>query len=255
MEKLKNKTILVGREADKGHLLVAVNIDGKTKAAAYGAEKSVPGSVSRCLPGEGIAHCKITVDRDGKMILTNLKHKNVTYVNGLEVSSKSVTKDSTLELGNDKYKVSVNAVLETAKKIVGVVVGAGEFSIKPLEKVYNDYHDKTIEIKKKQKNVGLIRSIPMALTMLGGLVTALGGEDIRPIAMCFTCVALVLMVYGIVESFKDKSIEETDRLTDEFQRKYICPNPECKHFMGNQPYSILRQNKNCPYCKCKFNEK
>ena len=35
-------------------------------------------------------------------------------------------------------------------------------------------------------------------------------------------------------------------------RHYVCPNPECRHFLGYQPYKLILQHKKCPWCKSKF---
>ena len=71
MEQLKGKTILIGKEPSQGRLLVA--LPGSGKSAAIGLPGSVPASVSRCRPAEGIAHAKISIDQSGNIILTNLK--------------------------------------------------------------------------------------------------------------------------------------------------------------------------------------
>lgn len=266
MERLKNKTILVGREPGQERLLVAVKVNGQVLKAAVGSPHSVLRCVSCCKPGEGVAHCEIKVDAGGKIMVSNMKPQNFTYVNDAEIQSKEVSHDALLALGKDKFQVQLPVVLDVAKKLIPVAGGntgsatAGgkeqpEYSIKPLERVYNKYHDDIIEIKKRQKNIGLLSRVPIAFTMVGGLVTALGGEEIRPIAMSFTAVAIVIMVYGFILSLRDKSIEEMERITEEFQQRYVCPNPKCRHFMGMQPYNILRQTKNCMYCKCKFTEK
>ena len=94
MDRLKGKTILIGKEPGQGRLLVSVS--GKT---AVGASNSVPNSVSRCKVAEGVAHAKITVDQSGNMVLTNMKTENVTYVNGSEIASKRILPSNTVELG------------------------------------------------------------------------------------------------------------------------------------------------------------
>lgn len=89
MERLKGKTILVGKEPGQGRLLVAVLETGK--AAAIGSPGCVPNSVSRCKPADGVAHVKITIDQSENMVLTNMKPQNVTFINGTEIVSKHVT--------------------------------------------------------------------------------------------------------------------------------------------------------------------
>ena len=114
MERLKGKTILIGKEPGQGRLLVA--IQGNGKSAAIGAPGSVPACVSRCKPSEGVAHAKITVDQTGNMTITNMKPQNVTFVNGSEIASKRVSSSNTVELGKDRFSINLPVVIETAKK-------------------------------------------------------------------------------------------------------------------------------------------
>jgi hypothetical protein len=79
-------------------------------------------------------------------------------------------------------------------------------------------------------------------------------EGIFTFTIVLTIVGLVLMVYSFVKGYNDKSIEEQEKATEDFQHRYVCPNPECRHYMGNQPYHLVRQNRVCPWCKCKFTE-
>ena len=63
------------------------------------------------------------------------------------------------------------------------------------------------------------------------------------------------VMYLKIYNEKDTSVEDRKKAQNELIDNYICPNPKCKHFLGQQPYKVLRQNKNCPYCKAKWNEK
>ena len=131
--------------------------------------------------------------------------------------------------------------------------GSGPYSIKHLKNVWDDYSGSLKKIKIRQKNIGLLSSIPMAFTMLGTVIIGIAPE-IRSFAIVFTAIALVVMIIGLWLRFTDKSIEKTEQLNEKFQDRYVCPNPKCHHFLGNQPYNILKQNKNCPYCKCQWTE-
>ena len=261
IDNLRNKTILVGKEPVNGRLFVSVKINGQPKTAAIGEMNSVPNSVSRCKPTEGTAHCKIEVDGTGNLIVTNLKPQNVTYVNGAEIVSKKVKPNGMIELGKDRYSVNVNTIIETASKIVVSVCPpppppAEEYSIKHLKKVWDEYNGKMKAIKIRQKNIGLLSGIPMAFSMLGGLIAGVAPE-VREYALVLTGIALFIMLIGFYKKFTDKSIEETEQIAEEFQRKYVCPNKKkpCNHFLGTKPYNLLRQDKKCPYCGCVYNEK
>ncbi len=260
---LKNTTILIGKDSATGRLLISAVIDGKRRSVVIGDAGSVPGSVSRCLPAEGVAHCKITVDADGVMVLTNIKSRNVTYVNGAEIVSKRITPDSHIALGCDRYALDLAGVIATVNRLSASSPQASdaasrqqskEYSIKGLKPVWEEYNGALKQMRIRQKNVGLLSSVPMAFSMFGGLIAGVV-PDLRGIALVFTGIALIIMFVGLYKRFTDKSIEQTEQLTERFQNTYVCPNPSCRHFMGNQPYNVLRQNTSCPYCKCKFTEK
>ncbi|MBE6177209.1 MAG: hypothetical protein IJN55_06965 [Alistipes sp.] len=256
METLKNQTILIGKDPKNGRLQIAMKLAGQYKSGFLGEVQSVPGSVSRCQPAEEIAHCKIEIDGAGVMKITNIKPQNVTWVNGVEIQSKVINPTSHIALSRDKYPLNLTQVLEASKKLVGTLPPPPqEFSIKPLEKVWDDYHKKELEIQYRQRNTGLLARLTMVPTLIGGLVTTLGGDAIRPYAVIFTVLSLAVMLYGFYKTKSDDSIAERERIKEDFERRYICPNPKCGRFKGYQSYRLMAQADTCPYCKCKYNEK
>ena len=134
------------------------------------------------------------------------------------------------------------------------------YSISYLKDVWDKYHGDLLALQKRQKNLALIKSMYMPCTILSSIVgiaaTHVGlNENIAEmISYVMYALAAVVLFYGLFKSFTDRSIEEKEQITEEFQQNYVCPNPECRHFMGNMPYNILRQNKKCAYCKCKLSE-
>lgn len=268
-DKLNGKTILIGKESGQSRRLqISINLNGRTMIGFLGEPGSVPSCVSRCRPEAGVAHCKIFVDENGMMLLTNLKEENVTYVNGTEIISKRITKDSDVSLGKDMYHLDMHKLLDLASKLVGQTIAVtslqqekNEFSILPLKEVWESYENEDFAIKKRQKNLGVIKSMYMPCvilsTLLGYLTRYFGlGETASHIVSYIMYgAAIILLFYGLYKTITDKSLEESKNIRERFQSRYVCPNPECRHFMGQQPYSILRQNRSCPYCKCRFNEK
>lgn len=118
MQRLRGKTILIGKNPQQNNLLIAVK--GLPKTGMVGAPQSVPNSVSRCIPFDGVGHASIDIDHNGSMTISNLKRLNVTYVNGSQIESKRIDGSSTIELGRDRYPVNTAMVLEAAKKIVSL---------------------------------------------------------------------------------------------------------------------------------------
>lgn len=264
---LKGVTILIGKEPGLGRLMVSARINGQVKSVFIGNAGSVPDCVSRCRPEEDVAHCKIETTNDGTMVLTNLKQQNVTYVNGREIVSKKITADSSVELGRDRYRINLGDILDAIRNIADArqtspqSKSVKEYSILPLKKIWNAYNDEMFDLQKRQKNLAVVKSLYLPLTVLSSLVgiaakhIGLQPEISSTLSYIMYAIAAIVLFYGLYRSFADKSLEQKVKITEKFQDNYVCPNPDCRHFMGNQPYKILRQNSSCPYCKCKFVEK
>lgn len=275
MERLFGKTILIGKEPGQGRLCISVIANGVPKTAALGMPGCVPSCVSRCIPAENVAHAQISVDAAGNMTLKNMKSLNVTYVNGKEIQSKRITADSSVELGKDRYRVSIPAIMAAAQKIAaasapqsaGAGVRAGvpappaqqqpatqgkEFNIRPLQYVWNDYHNRLLEMQKEQRRLNVIRG-GLGIFTTGGILTCV---FLGPWGYILTGVGLIGTVYSFVKGKSDTSIEDRERITEEFQDRYVCPNPDCNKSLPAVSYRILRRNyPKCPHCKCTFVEK
>lgn len=253
LDSLKGKTILIGKEAGQGRLLAAIAETGK--AVALGTVGSVPNSVSRCRPIEGIAHCKIVVGMDGSMTITNLKPQNVTYVNGVEVVSKHISTNSQIALGMDMYHINMNAVMNALESIVPPPPSP-PLNIKPLEKIWNVYYSKSLKIQQRRNSLALWSRVPMLFTMGGGALTALAKEqdwqELFTLTAFFTIIGFLIMLYGFWKSFSDDSIKQLEEIKEDFEQHYVCPNKDCHHFLGYKKYSLLTQDKACPYCKSRF---
>lgn len=216
--------IIIGRDSATNRMMLTVG----GKPYLYG-DANVPKTVIA-------QHCKLEIV-NGKFRLRNLDINNFTYVNGMAVELKTLTHGDKIELGKDRHPLSWEAI-DT------IMV-----NIQPLEKIWNDFSAENIRIRTHQKNIGLLASIPMGFSMLGGLISGIFPE-IRTAALVFTAIALLIMCYGFYKRFTDKSYEDIEKLKLEFQKNYTCPH--CKRFLGSQPYEILIQNGQCPSCKTKF---
>lgn len=249
MERLKNKEILVGREPEKGRLMIAVDVNGQHKAVVLGEFKSVPDGVSRCKPAEGTAHCKIAVDVNGSITVTNLKPANCTYVNNQGVATKGGIKtDAQLQLGAEKYPVSVNAIVEAAKKLLPAPVK--EYSISHLEEVWEEY-SKAIERERRISN--LFNSIRGLLTLLAIVLGSIGGGVVRTVLYVVAVLMALYLFYDILTGRADK---KKNRIQLNFENKYVCPH--CKRYLNGgafQPYRRLHENVACPYCHSKWTDK
>lgn len=256
MDGLKGKTILVGKEPGQGRLLVAIS--GTVKTAVIGTPGCVPKCVSRCRPTENVAHAKITIDQSGSMILSNMKEENVTFVNGSEIASKRINASSIVEFGKDRFPISISAILETAKKIIGEVATQPIYNISHLESVWNEMHSKRKGILAKQKKINMVRSGCGIFTMCAMPCIFLFG----PIGYTLTGIGIIGNVYSFVGLKNDDSSDAIEQLNEDFQLRYVCPNPTCNKFFGTISYKLLKnqlrshkdQKMYCPRCGCELVE-
>ncbi|MBR4783266.1 MAG: FHA domain-containing protein [Bacteroidaceae bacterium] len=223
--------ITIGRDSKTRCL----SIKRGDKVTTAGQPGSVPLDVSR-------QHVELRLQPDGRWQLRNLNEQNVTFVNGMAVESKMVTENDRIELGESRYLLD----WETIK---GPKVE--EIDLRPIKQAWDNYTQANLDIRNRQKTTNLLASVPMAFSMLGGLLVGVVPE-IRTLALVFTGIALVIMLYGFYRRLTDRSIEETEEVKKRLQQEYTCP--KCGRFLGFQDFDILKQNKACPYCKTKFKE-
>ncbi|MCF0195682.1 MAG: hypothetical protein HUK03_00275 [Bacteroidaceae bacterium] len=265
MNQLIGMKLLIGKEKEQGRLMVAAIVNGQMRTSLVGAPNSVPSSVSRCRPGEGVAHCSIEITADGTMLITNLKPQNITCIDGVQVASKCINEQSTVQLGVEKYPLPIASVLKAAHAMVGRVGGrtappVQEYSIRPLKEVYDRWKQDKKEISERNKKRQDFMRIPTILTTTAGILTTLSiAIPGVPIQFRFVCAGitffgLVMIVQAFIGAKKDHSVDELERLNEQFQDDYVCPNPNCQQFMGFRRYKDLRKDKKCKHCGCRYTE-
>lgn len=227
-----------GNEQDRSSVLKISNAaDGKV-LKKVGSPGSVPQTVSR-------NHLQLTIYDNNTCVASNISQGNSVYVQGMQIQTKQLRVGDRIELGSSHYPID----WDTVRSMIPFTI-----DISPLKAIKEKYDQDTINIRKRQQRLGLLASIPMAFSMLGGLISGVMPE-IREYALVFTGIALVIMFYGLYRRFTDKSIEEQEQLKKRFQRQYVCPNPKCNRFLGFQDYYVIAQNSACPYCKTKIAKK
>lgn len=222
--------IIIGRDQNTRQL--NINKDGQTKL--YGQPGSVPMDVSR-------NHASLQPMGAGRWHIKNLNDRNVTFVNGIAVESKTISESDRIELGNSHYLFHWDALQEPKVETI---------DISQLKRVWDNYQQKNISIREQQKSMGLLASIPLGLSLLGGIIAGVAPE-IRGIALVFTGVAFLIFLYGWYRRSQDNSTIELTKNQDEFELKWVCP--KCKHPLTcYRSYIILSQSDECPYCKTKY---
>ena len=196
---------IIGRDANTSQLRIST-ADGK-RTQLVGQPGCVPMNVSR-------KHLQLTVNADRTCVARNLNPANETWVNGMAVMTRNISWGDRVEMGAGRFPLDWTAIEPLLPKTIDIT---------PLKRVWNQYKQRELAIRKRQKNINVLAGVPMVL---------------------------VLMCYGLYRRFTDKSIEEQEELKQWLQQNYTCP--ECGHFMSIQDYDVLSQNKACPYCRTQY---
>lgn len=245
--------VIIGREHGTNRLILTA----KGKGYAISAQGSVPKTVSS-------THCRLQIDDQGTMTLSNIKSELNTYVNGIQINSKRITFDSRVELGVDHYLLDMKLlrkVLDEAFPPPPVV-----FSLAPLEQVWEDYQTASEEMVIKEQKLNNVRNL-QGVFMTSGVVLMLLPQllnmEFPPILNVLRFIlsipAIVIPIFFFIRG-RDTSkslIYQQKTLKKDFEAKYVCPNPKCNRFMGYIPYSTLKFSQRCanPECACQYTYK
>ena len=239
--------LTIGRESGNHRLMITAD-DGKK--GYYGNVGSVPKSVSR-------EHCKLKVVSPNEFIITNIKPENKTMVNGLAVMQKHITINDRVELGKDNYLLSLAAIVNAFVNWGGGggVQGGKTYSISHLEKVWNEYNQAKLDAQIKQAKENAISSVSGLFSMAAILAGFFPGVPMG-VRIAIYGIAILLAVYFFYSRVRKASYypmlyQEIDK---KFHEDYVCPNPDCHHFFGYQPFDDLKKNKGCGYCKCGYRD-
>ena len=133
---------------------------------------------------------------------------------------------------------------------------AEKISIKHLKKVWVEYHDGILELKKRNKRTQTNRMMLMMIgsgfaSMLCSLITSLQKFDPVSAAIITALPSLIIGVSIFWLMTNDNSIEEEDDINNNFARDYVCP--KCGRHLGKIAYEHLpNQLTHCPKCKSEF---
>lgn len=203
-------------------------------------------------------HCRLTDNGDGTYTLENLSETASTYVDGRQVLRTKVHPETLIQLGPTfRAKVADLLPLPAQKPLPPKQKEPATFSIRPLEAIWDEYDKRLTAIQDSGRSINLLRSASPVFTIGSGSIATLArtvgwGHEIFGITLVMTIIGLGLTVYSLMKGLNDRSNEERREMTKWLQNNYVCPNPECHHFVGMKDYNILRQDKKCPYCGCKY---
>ena len=220
--------IIIGRDPETSRLRLVAGSKGVLDGSI------VPASVRP-------EHCKLIVE--GETIrLKNLDINSYTYVNGLPIESKTVTKGDQIALGADRYIFDWRTLDEFIQP---------EADIRTLKPIWNEYENQNIALQIAERKFNTLRSATGMITMVAiALSIATGGRSLWYLMLYGLAIAISLIFF--IKAYQDSSKmpQRRQQLNRHFQHDYVCPH--CGHFLGNQSYDILTQNSHCPYCRAKF---
>ena len=222
--------IIFGREEKNSQLIAKVG----NFMYLFDEVGSVPKTVSR-------QHCKMSVSKDGKIQLMNLNIENETFVNGISIQKKEVSKSDVIELGGSHYTLKWEYVNGIMSKIVNV---------SHLKEIWDGYQAKKLQQQIAERKFNTLKSATGLITMLAIVLNLIQKNDTIYILLY---VAAILISLGFtIKAYisSSKLPQEMQALSDKFQKDYQCP--KCHHFLGSQSYDLLKQNKSCPHCKVNF---
>ena len=211
-----------------------------------GAAGSVPLSVSR-------QHCKLTVN-GSNITIENIKAQNITFVDGNQIFSKSISATSKLQLGEERFLIPLQQILQLA---TGAPVGQQQpdvptYSLKPLKSVWEEYDDRKMEIQNNAAKSANRQRLQGILSMLGMCIGFIPGID-QTIRIVIVVAALAIAIYFFVKGSMNATVQQQlHDLDEEFAKKYKCPNPKCGRPFGAIPYRNIEYNKQCLACGCKY---
>ena len=220
--------IIIGRDTNTGQIL----LNGVGKSGTYG--NNVPKDISE-------QHCRLDFSQ-GKIRLKNLDINNYTYVNGQAVESKTISRNDTIALGTSRFPLSWEAI---------DAIIPPEADIRPLQEVWNEYERQNVQLQIDERKFNTLRSATGLITMVAiALSIATGGRSVW--YMVLYAIAIIASIVFFIKAYRDSSKmpQKRQELSRQFMHDYVCPH--CGRFLGNQPYHILAQNDQCPYCRVKF---
>lgn len=224
--------IIIGRDAKTSGLNVVVD----NTSHLVSSPNTVPKSVSR-------QHCELTINDDGTMRIKNINPQNKTYINGVAVMSKSVTRSDRVELGSDRYLLQWDLIDKALPQ---------EADIRSLKEIWDTWCNDNRTVTHRTQRFQVIRGVLPVLTMSAVLIGYIFGGRGEVFYALYSLV-IALTIFFSLKAWKDitKNDDKRESIKDKFTHDYCCP--LCGYFFGFTDYTILTKNMDsCPKCKTKL---
>lgn len=227
--------VLIGRENTSNRRL-QLSVGEVVKL--YGETGSVPKSVSR-------QHCKLIVSGE-KCMIESLSDGNSIHVNGKEVASKYLKKGDQVQIGEDHYGLDWEAIMDLC------INALNGYSLAHLKPVWERYDKEKLDMQISSSRFNALSSISGLLTSGSFICMFIPQfQDYR--AILFVVGFIMAVCFAVIRFSNSSKIPMKQRELEQwFHRNYVCPNPKCRRFLGNQPFDDLVKNVGCPNCKSKY---
>ena len=238
---------IIGREHGTNRLIMRIN----NQAYALSTPGSAPKTVSS-------THCRLLISEKRELTLSNIKSQLNTYVDGIQINSKHITLQSRVELGEDHFPVDMAMVEKVIDKVLPPPPET--FSLLPLEPIWKEYDETRLKYQLEEQRRANWRAGGGVLSLIGFALALIPipktweMANIGDYRVVFVVAAALVAIYFFIRGFDSSKslVVRLRKLDEKFRKDYVCPNPKCKHFMGNIPYDVLRRNTKCPYCGCHY---
>lgn len=227
---------IIGRQHGTNCLLITI----KGKSYPLTGNDVVPKTVSS-------SHCKLVVNDQGEWTLSNIKTELDTFVDGMQIQSRRITPDSHVELGYNHFVVDMHKVQDILYQASPKV-----FSLQPLEKIWKEYDEKKLAMQQKEMKKQSYQRLQSVLSLSGMIFAII--PQLGIFRWILLGLALLIALFFLISSLRTSNslMMKLRALNEEFEKKYICPNPDCPRFLGYRPYNQLQFDKGCPHCQCKY---
>ena len=193
-----------------------------------GQAGSVPLSVSR-------RHCKITAN-GSNISIENIKAQNVTFVDGNQIFSKSISATSNVQLGEEKFLVPLQQILQ----LVGVSSAntattpkeVPTFSLRPMKAVWEEYDNRRMEIQNNAAKSANNQRLQGILSMLGMCIGFIPGIDMT-LRIVIVVAALSIGVYFFMKGRIGTTVQQQlHDLDGNMPRNTSAPTPLAEDHSG-----------------------
>lgn len=202
-------------------------------------------------------HCKVQDNGDGTYTVENLSPAG-TKIDGRDIIKAKATLNSRLQLGPSFSATLVEligapqAAPHPQKPQTQPKPEVKTYNISHLRRVWEDFDQTNQENAESQRKTNLTRTALGIFTMCAMPTIFFFG----PVGYLLTGIGVLGNIYSFAGMKNAETPAERQERQSAFDDQWVCPNPDCGRSIPAKDYKYLLRNfKECPYCKCKYVEK